>query len=64
MIIGYNPETRYEQIGDETQYFLDDTMLKWVKNITRTHHVAVKYPANPSSVGTSPGKCFRTSTRR
>ena len=47
MIVGYNPETHFERIGDQTQYFLDDTMLEWVKNIKRTHHVAAKHAANP-----------------
>ena len=47
MIVGYNPETHFERIGDQTQYFLDDTMLEWVKNIKRTHHVADKHAANP-----------------
>ena len=47
MIVGYNPETHFERFGDQTQYFLDDTVLEWVKNIKRTHHVAAKHAANP-----------------
>ena len=47
MISGYNPDGHFERIGAQTQYFLDDTALEWVKNITRTHHVATKHPANP-----------------
>ena len=47
MLTGYDPEMHFERIGDQTQYFLDDTMVEWVKNITRTHHVADKHPANP-----------------
>ena len=43
MITTYDPAVHYEQIGDETQYFLDDTVLEWVKNIRRTHHKAAKW---------------------
>lgn len=47
MITNYDPETHFESFGGQTQYFLDDTILEWVKNITRTHHSASKHEANP-----------------
>ena len=47
MFTRYDPEKHFELIGDQTQYFLDDTMLEWVKNIKRTHHIADKHEDNP-----------------
>ena len=47
MITGYDPETHFERVGFQTQYFLDDTMVEWVKNVTRTNHVATKHPSSP-----------------
>lgn len=47
MITTYDPAKHYERIGDQTQYFLDDTVVEWVKNITRTHHQPAKHEANP-----------------
>lgn len=54
MITGYDPERHFEHIGDQPQYFLDDTMVEWVKNVTRTYHVPQKYPANPLIVRDQP----------
>ena len=47
VIVGYEPQTHFERIGSQTQHFLDDTIVDWVKNIVRTNHVAAKHPANP-----------------
>ena len=47
MFAGYDPEKHFEIIEDQPQYFLDDTILEWVKNIKRTHHIAAKHESNP-----------------
>ena len=47
MFTTYDPEKHFELIEDQPQYFLDDTILEWVKNIKRTHHVAGKHDKNP-----------------
>ncbi len=47
MFTQYSPENHFEIIGNQTQYFLDDSIIEWVKNIKRTHHVAEKYNGNP-----------------
>ena len=47
MLASYDPERHYERIGEQTQYFLDDTVLEWVKNVKRTSHRATKHAGNP-----------------
>ena len=47
MFSTYDPEKHFEIIEDQPQYFFDDTIVEWVKNIKRTHHVACKYHDNP-----------------
>ena len=47
MFSKYDPEKHFEIIEDQPQYFFDDTIIEWVKNIKRTHHVACKYQGNP-----------------
>lgn len=47
MITTYDPEKHYERIGHQTQYFLDDSVLEWVKNIQRSNHQATKHSDNP-----------------
>ena len=47
MFTQYSPKNHFEIIGNQPQYFLDDSIIEWVKNIKRTHHVAEKYNGNP-----------------
>jgi len=54
VITDYDPDRHFEHIDDQPQYFLDDTILEWVKNITRTHHAPQKHPANPLIVRDQP----------
>lgn len=58
MITAYNPQTHFERIGEQPQYFLDDTIVEWVKNITRIHHVATKHQANPIICRDRPWEVF------